>query len=52
MSGSTFSDVIFSVVMLYIVGASGLSAVLDISSMVGSRWPTCSPLLKVICLLV
>ena len=46
VSSSTFSNVIFSVVMLCVVGASGLSVVLGISLMVGSRWPTYSPFWK------
>ena len=39
MSGSTFFAVIFSVVILCVVGASGFFVVYGISSMVGFRQP-------------
>ena len=49
VSSSSFSNVILWVVILWTVG---VSVVWGISSMVGSRWPTYSPLLKAMCLLV
>ena len=52
VSSSTFSAVILSVLILCAVGASEFSVDCGISSMVGSRQPTFSPLLKMICLLV
>ena len=50
MSGLTFSAIILFVVILCIVGAPGFAGDCgfssSITSMVGSRWPTYSPLLK------
>ena len=52
MSDLTFSASILSMVVLCIVSASEFAEDCDISSMCGSRCPTYSPLLNVMCLLV
>ena len=56
VSGTTFSAIILSVVILCIIGASGFPGDCgfssSISSIDGSRWPTYSPLLNLISLLV
>ena len=52
VSGSTFSAIILSMVILCIVAASLFAEDCNIASMGGSRCPTYSPLLNVMCLLV
>ena len=52
MSGSTLLAIILSMVILWFVSEFVFAGVHCISSIGGSRHPMCSPLLKVICLLV